>query len=117
MVFVLVVVVMGVVLEVAMTFLVCVVGLIDRQLQALDKVGPEGYFLSADGSFFVAAAALLSLVFAGGHVLELSVDVPSVTISVTVVVLRHCQLGCRHSIVIMFSAYPPFPLVFVLIIC
>lgn len=80
-----VVVVFGVVVVVPTTEVVEVFGARDRQLQALDRVGPDGYRVRAAGSGTVAAAALF--LFAAGHVLTVAVEMPFVTVLVDVVVL------------------------------
>ena len=69
------------------TFVVLVVGSTDRQSQALVKVGPEAHGLRAEGSLTVAGLTFLLELPFGGHVLEITVNVPSEFVSVKVVVL------------------------------
>ena len=85
---VVVVVVFGVAVLVATTEDVEVDTAMVKQSQALDKVAPDGYGLSADGSGVVAAAALFVLNPAS-HVLEVTVVTSPATVTVEVEVLNH----------------------------
>ena len=85
--FVIVVVVFRVIVVVPRTDVVLVVGGIERQLQAFERVGPAGYDLRTEGSATVAAAARF-FTFEAGHVLTVTVLVPCETVVVAVEVLE-----------------------------
>lgn len=76
----------GLTVVLATTETVRVVCGMDKQLHALESVRPEGYALSADGLGTGEVACLL-LFWAASHVLPVTVEMPSVTVVVTVVVL------------------------------
>jgi hypothetical protein len=82
----------------------------DKQLQALTKMGPDGYGLSADDSGDVAAAAL----FRGRYVCSVTVVTPFVAVVVKVVVLSRRLDSISPSIFLNPCPSPASPLVTVL---